>query len=166
MLKYRTIPLVLAFLVVGAVIAGCASINGSSVSSYNIKDEVAVGKTAWKILSVEKMKTTASGAKAVGEFVFVQAQLKNTSNEAANLTGVEVELVDGDHNTYMINAQDNNTYLTAMGKDGLIKGRVEPGETVTGWIAFDVAEQAKDIKMRVRDLDVTSSKSALVDLKI
>jgi hypothetical protein len=53
-----------------------------------------------------------------------------------------------------------------MGRDSLIKGRVEPGETVTGWVAFDIPETAKNIRMRVRDLDVTSSKSAMIDLKI
>ena len=148
------------------IIAGCASSNGSSVGKFGIKDNVAVGTAAWKVLAVEKTKTTSTGSKAVGMFVFVEMKLKNTSNEAANLTGIEVELVDADNNTYNFDSQQNSTFLSSMGKDSVIKGRVEPGETVSGWVAFDIAETAKEIKMRVRDLDVTSSKSALIDLKI
>jgi hypothetical protein len=147
-------------------IAGCASSNGGTVGAYNIKDQVTVGKAVWKVLAVEKTKTTSTGSKATGEFVFVQLELKNTSNEATNLTGIEVELVDSENNTYNFDSQQNSTFLTSMGKDSIINGRVEPGETVSGWVAFDIPENAKDVKLRVRDVDVTSSKSALVDLKI
>jgi hypothetical protein len=152
------------FLVV--LLAGCASSNGGQVGSYGIKEQVTVGKAAWKVLTVEKTKTTSSGSKAQGQFVFVQMELKNTSNEATNLTGIEVELVDENNNTYNFDSQQNSTFLTSMGKDGLINGRVEPGETVSGWVAFDISDSAKGVKMRVRDIDITSSKSALIDLKL
>ncbi|MFA5867571.1 MAG: DUF4352 domain-containing protein [Actinomycetota bacterium] len=154
----------ISILAIAALIAGCASSDGASVKSFQVKDEVAVGKSVWKVLAVEHMKVTPSGSKATGQFVFVQAQLKNTSNDAVNLTGVELEIVSGENKIYNFDAQENNTFLTSMGKDGLMGGRVEPGETVTGWVAFDVEEAAKDLKLRVRDPDVTSSKSALVSL--
>ncbi len=154
----------ISILAVAALVAGCASSDGASVSSYKVKDEVPVGKSVWKVLAVEHMKTTPSGSKANGQFVFVQAQLKNTSNDAVNLTGVEVEIVSDENKIYNFDAQENNTFLTSMGKDGLMGGRVEPGETVSGWLAFDVEEQAKGLKLKVRDPEVTSSKSALISL--
>lgn len=148
------------------LIAGCANSSGDSVQSYQVKEEAAVGKSVWKVLTVEKMKQTNTGAKASGEFVFVQLEVKNTSNGAVNLTGIEVELFDGDSNTYQYDTQQNNTFLGAMGKDSLIKGKMDPGETVSGWIAFDIPETAKNVQLRVRDLDITSTKSALIDLSI
>lgn len=154
----------LSILAVAALIAGCASSNGASVKAFQIKDNVTVGKSVWKILAAEHMKTTTSGSKAEGQFVFVQAQLKNTGNDAFNLTGVEVELVSGDNKIYNFDAQQNNQFLTSMGKDGLMGGRVEPGETVSGWIGFDIDENAKDLKIRLRDPDISSSKNALVSL--
>jgi hypothetical protein len=166
MKRFGALAAISIVVIVGALVAGCASIKGGNVSAYNIKDKVAVGTAAWRVLAVEKTKQTTSGAKANGVFVFVQMELKNTSNEAANLTGIEVELVDDANNVYTFDSQQNSTFLTSMGRDSLIKGRVEPGETVTGWVAFDIPETAKNVRMRVRDLDVTSSKSAMIDLKI
>lgn len=166
MKRLRVLTGLLCGLLLTVLIAGCASSSGSQVGKYSIKDQVAVGKAAWKVIAVEKTKTTSGGAKAAGEYVFVHMELKNTSNEATNLTGIEVELVDADNRTYTFDSQQNSTFLTSMGKDGLINGRVEPGETVTGWVAFDIPESAKEIKMRVRDIDITSSKNALIDLQI
>ncbi len=153
-------------LVAAAIITGCAVSNGSGTDTHLMNEQVVVGTGAWKVIGVERVKQTTSGAKANGEFVFINMQLKNISNEAANLTGVEIELVDADNNTYNFDSQQNSDFLTSMGKDSLIKGRVEPGETVSGWVAFDVSADANGIKLKVRDLDITSSKSALIDLKI
>ncbi|MFH1737205.1 MAG: DUF4352 domain-containing protein [Actinomycetota bacterium] len=163
--KYFTAGLA-SLVLLALLIAGCASSSGNNVKSYKIKEEVAVGKSVWKVLTVEKTKQTNSGAKASGEFVFVQLEVKNTSNEAVNLTGIEVELFDGDSNTYQYDTQQNNTFLEAMGKDSLIKGKMDSGETVSGWIAFDIPETAKNVQLRVHDLDITSEKSALIDLSI
>lgn len=148
------------------LIAGCASSSSDSVRRYKVKEEVTVGKSVWKVLTVEKTKQTNTGAKASGEFVFVQLEVKNTRNEAVNLTGVEVELFDGDSNTYQYDPYQNTMFLGAMGKDSLIKGEMDPGKTVLGWIAFDIPETAKNVQLRVRDLDITSTKSALIDLSI
>lgn len=154
----------ISILAISALIAGCGTSDGASVKSFQVKDEVPVGKAVWKILKVEHMKVTPSGSKANGQFVFVQAQLKNTGNDAFNMTGVEVEIVSDENNVYNFDAQENNTFLSSMAKEGLMGGRVEPGETVTGWVAFDLDEQAKGLKMKVRDPDILSSKSALISL--
>lgn len=154
----------LTILTVAGLITGCASSDGASVKTFQIKDDVIVGKSVWKVLAAEHMKTTESGSKADGQFVFVQAQLKNTGNDAFNLTGVEVEIVSGENKIYNFDAQQNNTFMTSMGKDGLMGVRVEPGETVSGWIGFDIDENARDLKLKVRDPDVTSSKYAAVSL--
>ena len=153
-------------LVAAAVITGCAVSNGGVTVAHNMNELVPVGTGAWKVVGVERVKQTTAGAKATGEFVFVNIQLKNISNEAVNLTGIEVELVDEDNNTYNFDSQQNSTFLTSMGKDSLIKGRIEAGESVSGWIAFDIPADSNGVKIRVRDLDITSSKSALIDLKV
>jgi len=166
MKKHVGFAALVSIVALAIVAAGCASTNGNSIKSFNIKDQVVVGNSIWKVLAVEKMKETTAGAKADGEFVFIQMELKNSSNEGINLTGIEVELVDANNMTYNFDAQQNTSFLSSLGKDTLIKGRVEPGETVSGWVAFDISETAKEVKMRVRDLDVTSSKSALINLNI
>lgn len=154
----------LSILAVAILIVGCASSDGASVKTFQIKDNVTVGKSVWKVLAVEHMKTTSSGSKAEGQFVFVQAQLKNTGSDAINLTGIEIEIVSEENRIYNFDAQQNNTFLTSMGKDGLMGVRVEPGETVTGWVAFDIEEQAKGLKLKVRDPEVSSSKYASIYL--
>ena len=166
MLKKLIVAGLVSFTLLAIIIAGCASTSGNSAKSYAIKEEVAVGRSVWKVLAVEKMKQTDNGAKANGEFVFVQLQVKNTSSEAVNVTGIEMELFDGDSNAYEYDTQLNNTFLGSMGKDTLVKGRIDAGETVSGWIAFDIPATAKDVNLRVRDLDITSTKSALIDLGI
>lgn len=166
MAKKLTTAGLVSFILLAILITGCGSTSGNSAKSYAIKEEVAVGKSIWKVLAVEKMTQTDTGAKANGEFVFVQLQVKNTSNEAINLTGIEMELFDGDSNAYEYDAQLNSAFVGAMGKDTLVKGKINPGETVAGWVAFDIPEKAKDVQLRVRDLEITSTKSALIDLGI
>lgn len=162
----KTVTAGLAILgILAVLVAGCASSKGD-VKDFKVKDEVAVGKSVWKVLTVEKTAATENGAKATGTYVFVQLTVKNNSNEAATLTGVEVELFDADGNTYPYDTKLNSTFLTSQGKDALVNGRMEPGETISGWIAFDIPKDVKGVKMRVRDLDITSDKSALIDLDI
>lgn len=141
----------------------------ASVRTVGIGEEVKVGKAVWKVLNVEKTKQVevqsgGGGAKAEGIFVFVEAQVKNTGHEAFVLTGVEMEIVDEENRHYAFDYQNNSVFLSSIGKENLIKGSLQPGEVAKGWVTFDVDENAKGLKLKVRDLDFLSEKHAFIDL--
>jgi hypothetical protein len=144
---------------------------GPTTKTYKIKEDAPVGKGVWKILSAEKSyelnRTDAVGRfKAEGMFILLEVSLKNDSNEAANLTGEEIEIMDGNRNTYAFDSRNNNIYLAAIGKESLTKAPVEPGKTGTGFLIYDISKDAKDIKAKVKDINITGRDFVYVDLNM
>ncbi len=144
---------------------------GTGTKTYKLKEDAAVGKGVWKILSAEKslelIRTDAAGKfKAEGQFILLQVSLKNNSGEAANLTGEEVEIIDGNRNSYTFDSKNNNIYLAAIGKESLTKNPVPAGQTGTGYLIFDIGKDAKDLKAKVKDINITGRTFAYVDLNM
>ncbi|MFA5867572.1 MAG: DUF4352 domain-containing protein [Actinomycetota bacterium] len=156
-------------LLVGAV--ACGGGGGGGTKTYNLKEDAPVGKGVWKILSAEKSmelnRTDAAGKfKAEGQFVLLQVSLKNNSGEAANLTGEEIEIMDGNRNSYTFDSKNNNIYLAAIGKESLTKNPVPAGQTGTGYLIYDISKDAKDLKAKVKDVSITGRTFAYVDLNM
>lgn len=156
------VTLVVAFLL------GCASSSGS-VQTFKMNEDVTVGKAVWRILSVEKNKQLGEGSgggQAEGVFVAVEAQVKNNSNESLSITGIEATVTDDAGNNYEFDNRNNTTLLSALKRDNLVNQTVAPGQTAKGWLIFDVSQDAKGLKIKVRDLDIRSSKTSVVDLNL
>ncbi len=156
-------------LLIGAV--ACGGGGGGGTKTYKMKEDAPVGKGVWKILSADKsmelIRTDAAGKfKAEGQFILLQVSLKNNSGEAANLTGEEVEIMDGNRNSYTFDSKNNNIYLAAIGKESLTKSPVAAGQTGTGYLIFDISKDAKDLKAKVKDITITGRTFAYVDLNM
>lgn len=171
MKKYRILgTLVLAVLIIVVFAVACGG-GGTGTKTYKIKEDAPVGKGVWKIISAEKpielYRTDAGGKfKAEGQFILLQVSLKNNSGEAVNLTGEEIEIVDGDRNSYTFDSKNNNIYLAAIGKESLTRTPVAAGQTGTGYLIFDVSKDAKDLKAKLKDINITGRTFAYIDLNM
>lgn len=163
-----TLGLTVLIIVVFAVACGGG---GTGTKTYKIKEDASVGKGVWKILSAEKsielFRTDDGGKfKAEGRFVLLQISLKNNSGESANLTGEEIEIMDGDRNSYTFDSKNNNIYLAAIGKTSLTRTPVAAGQTGNGYLIFDVSKDAKDLKAKLKDINITGRTFAYIDLNM
>lgn len=144
---------------------------GSTTKTYKVKENAVVGKGTWKIDSVSKSKelirTDGNGKySAEGMFILLEVELKNDGSETANLTGGEIEIMDGNRNSYSFDSKNNNIYLGAINKVSLTKDPVPAGETRKGWLIFDINKDAKDLKAKVKDINITGREFAYIDLNI
>jgi len=142
---------------------------GESTKTYKVKEDFKVGKASWKILSVEvtkelQRKEGVGKFSAEGMFVVLEVQIKNDSNEVANITGDEVEIIDQNRNSYAFDSKNNNVYLGAVGKESFTKEPVAVGATRSGFLIFDISKDAKDLKAKVKDINITSRDFVYVDL--
>lgn len=159
---------VIVMLLMVALLIGCANSSGQDVKQFGMKEDVTVGRAIWKVVKAEKTKEITGGggmgAQAEGTFILIELQVKNGASESFMLTGIEMEVVDEMSKRYAFDSKNNSTYLGSLNKDNLVNQNVGPGETAKGWVIFDVEKDAKGIKLRVHDLDITSEKTALIDL--
>jgi hypothetical protein len=143
---------------------GCGS-GDEAQKVFTMKEKVVLGKCQWTALSAESMKQTESGAKANGQFVLVELEIKNNGSNDIILTGIEVELLTTDK-VYTYDSQQNASFYAAMKKEPIIGGSVKCGQAIKGWVAFDIDESAKNIRLRVRDTDITSNESSIIELNL
>ncbi len=158
----------IAVIILFVLVVACGG-GGSTTQTYKVKDEFKVGKATWKVLGVQITQTIqradATGKfTAEGNFVILNLQLKNDGTETANITGDEVEIADDASNSYAFDSRNNNVYINAMGKTSLTKAAIEPGQTVTGYLIFDVSKDAKGLRAKMKDIDIQSRSYAYVDL--
>ncbi len=139
---------------------------GKSGADYTTADNVVLETCSWRVVGTETVKTAGAGLTAKGRFLLVRLQLKNLGASAATLTGVEVELIDINNISKIYDPEENKAVLDALGRPDLLSGTVQAGQTAEGWVAFDVSPTAKNFKLRVRDIDLTKSAAASIDLKI
>lgn len=151
-------------------VLACAGGADGGPKTYKIKEDIKVGKATWKVLNVERgmefPKSDGSGKlKAEGTFVLIELTINNGYSEPNNLTGQELELVDEAKNTFSFDSKSNNMTLAGLGRDSLIgQGMLAAGQTMQGWILFDVNKDAKGLMLRTKDIDIRSRESAMVDL--
>jgi hypothetical protein len=139
---------------------------GKTEEIHKIKQTVDLGGCTWRVNEVRIVEETGKGATAEGKYVLVDLTLKNKSeSEEFVLTGIEIELFDRASLIHMTGSETNGDVLSQMALQGLFQGSIKKGETIRGWVVFDVPETAKELKLRVRDLTLTSGGTAVFDLE-
>lgn len=152
------------------IVLGVACGGGSTATkTYKLNEAATVGKVTYMIKSVditkELQRTDAPGRyTAAGMFVVLEVEMKNGSNERINVTGEEVEIVDQNGQAYAFDSRNNNVYLNALGKQSFTKAPVEKGATGTGFMIFDVSADAKEMRAKVKDPNISSRDFVFVDL--
>lgn len=169
MSKRNLIVLAGSALILLVLIVACGGGGAGSGKLYRKKEDVKVGKAIWKVLEVdtatEYPKKEGGKIQAEGMFVLLNISLKNNGSDQTMLTGEELELVDDSKNTFAFDSRNNNIYLSNLGKKNLVnQGSVDAGQTIDGWILFDVSKDAKGLKLKAKDIDIRTQESALVDL--
>ena len=171
MKKTNTALAVTAILVLLAFAIACGGGGGDSVKTYQMKEPVKVGGGTWTVKSVESTKELkrqdgTGNFTAVGMFLLINVSLKNDSGNSVNLTGEEIEVMDDKGNAYTFDSKNNNIYLNAIGKESLTGAAVEAGQTSEGWLIFDISKDAKGLKAKVRNVEITKSDYAFIDLNM
>lgn len=165
-IKSCTAVLLVVFMI---FLVGCATSGGQDVEKFNIKEEVTVGKSVWRVLKVEKEKkigNRGAGLKAEGAFIIIEVEVKNLSSDEFMITGIETEIIDDKNKSYSFDVKNCNMYLKELNREGLTNQSVGPDKTSTGWIVYDINQDAEGLSLRVRDLDIRSDKKSLIDLNL
>ncbi|WP_307851234.1 DUF4352 domain-containing protein [Nocardiopsis sp. MG754419] len=116
-------------------------------------EDVAVGEVGtvgqWEV-TVESVETTDTfddgGTEQVpqGEFLVVTMTVLNSGDEATIFDESGVTVVDSDGNTHMASGQ--------TGEQSLFLEQINPGNSVTGEVVFDVPEGTDATTLQVEDV--------------
>lgn len=154
-----------------AFAVACGGGGGDSVKTYQMKEPVKVGGGTWTVKSVESTKELkrqdgTGKFTAEGMFLLLEVSLKNDGSSSVNLTGGEIEVMDDKGNAYTFDSKNNNIYLNAVGKESLTGSSVDPGKTSEGFLIFDISKDAKGLKAKVKNVEITKSDYAYIELNI
>jgi hypothetical protein len=96
-----------------------------------------------------------------GNFVIVDFNFTNNSNEAVTLDSASVSLIDSSGNK---SEADPDTFGYVPANKDIFLENVNPGVTRQGEVIFTVAPDASGFKLRVGDTNPFSGKNGYVDL--
>jgi hypothetical protein len=119
--------------------------------AFGLNQEVAVGKFAYTVKSVEEQKELKmeymDTLKTDGKFVIIEVVVKNGDKEARMIDGEMFRLVEGDGTEYETTT-DADMYIN-NGDIGFFLQEVNPKMSKTGKIAFEVPAEATDLQLQV-----------------
>jgi len=141
-----------------------ASSTGQSAAS--VGDTVTLGNAQWTVTDVLRSDLLVSrlGIEE-GDFLIVDINFTNNSNQDITLATPFVTLVDGEGREIEANIEDN--FLHVYAEENMFVDHVRPGATKEGKIVFVVDDPAASgFKLRVREARFASNETALIDLGI
>jgi hypothetical protein len=119
--------------------------------AFGLNQEVAVGKLAYTVKSVEEQKELKmeymDSLKTDGKFVIIEVTVKNGDKEARMIDGEMFRLVEGDGTEYETTTEAD-MYIND-GDIGFFLQEVNPKMSKTGKIAFEVPAEATDLQLQV-----------------
>lgn len=116
----------------------------ASGAEYGIGDAVATGD--WEITvsdvqdGVSEVGNEFLGTTAQGQFVLVEISVKNTGSSPSFFFDSDVKLKDDDGNTY--SSDSEAAIYAASDNDVVLLEEINPGNTASGLIVFDVPADA------------------------
>ncbi len=169
-MRSRKLVLIAIIGLLSFFLVGCGG-GENADKTYEMGDKVTVGKAVYTALETESNTEyeKASGGRitAQGMFVLVKLNIENKGKDEAVVTGEEIEIVDSANKTYSFDSRNNNIYLGNLEKESLTnQGQIAPDKSIEGWIIFDISKNSNGLKLKVKDIDIRSNESALIDLKL
>ena len=129
----------------------------------SIGDPVKAGKVEWTVTNarqVTELKSSFGGRKQ-GNFVIVDFDFTNGTNESVTLDTASLTLIDGQGRKFESDT-DTSEYVP-MNKDIFLE-QVNPGVTKQGETIFTVAPDASNFVLKAGDTDMFSDEDAYIDL--
>jgi lipoteichoic acid synthase len=133
-------------------------------STAAIGQPLTVGDVEWTVTSAylanQLVSAIDSGTKQ-GDFVVVNFQFKNNSNEGLTLSSDSLALLDGNGRRFKF---DTDTYLYIEWTKALFRFEVGPGDSQEGQIIFKVAPDASQFQLQLGEETPFSNNSGYVNL--
>jgi hypothetical protein len=167
--------------VVAAILAGCGGEQASTSSEEqsgaeqttesaqnsddaSIGKPVTVGSVQWTVTKGEWSDILVSDRWGTdeGNFVLLDVDLTNNSNQDLRLATPFLALVDGEGREFEPDIEANFFYV--WGEENMFVGKVEPGTTKKGRIIFPIEADSSDLKLRVGEAKFASTETRYIDL--
>src|SRR5215204_3424122 len=133
-------------------------------STVEIGQPLTVGDVEWTVtnayLANQLVSPIDSGTKQ-GNFVVVNFQFKNNSNEGLTLSSDSLALLDGNGRRFKF---DTDTYLYIEWSKALFRFEVPPGDSQQGQIIFKVAPDASQFQLQLGEETPFTNKSGYLNL--
>jgi len=133
-------------------------------STVEIGQPLTVGDVEWTVtnayLANQLVSPIDSGTKQ-GNFVVVNFQFKNNSNEGLTLSSDSLALLDGNGRRFKF---DTDTYLYIEWSKALFRFEVPPGDSQQGQIIFKVAPDASQFQLQLGEETPFTNKSGYINL--
>ena len=111
---------------------------------------------------VDRLISSVDGGTKRGNFVVVDFQLKNNSNEGLNLNSRSLALSEGNRRKYKF---DTDTYLYIDRSKNLFRVEVYPGVSQEGEVIFEVTPDASQFHLQLGEAtNPFSNESGYVNL--
>lgn len=137
------------------VSAGCrTSSTGQPGRTAPIGGSVIVGDVSWRVLYVRRTpaidRQFTGSERARGFYVIAEMEAERQS-QAGNIDWKPLSLVDAQGRDFPATRVAQEAVDDA-GLKPLTAPRIAPGTTVSGWVAFDVAPDARQLRLQVSDV--------------
>ncbi|CAA9448663.1 MAG: hypothetical protein AVDCRST_MAG78-3142 [uncultured Rubrobacteraceae bacterium] len=134
-------------------------------SGPSIGEIVVVGDVAWAVTDVEESDILVSRlGSEEGNFVIVDLNFQNNSNQDITFATPFVTLVDGEGREFEADIEYNFTHVEP--ENNMFAAHVQPGVTKAGKIIFSVAPDSSGLQLRVGEAKFASDESASIDLDL
>ncbi len=145
---------------------GRTAVSSTEQPAAAIGETVTLGDVQWTVTEVLRSDLLVSrlGVEE-GDFVIVDVDFTNNSNQDITLATPFVTLVDGEGREIEANIEDN--FLHVYASENMFVDHVKPGATKEGKILFSVDDPAASgFKLQVGEARFASSETTLIDLGI
>lgn len=146
-----------------------ANPTSSEVQTVKVNENLQVGDVAWKVLEVNKQATVGddqySKATASGIFVVVKIGAELTGKSSGTVDSTQFAIIDSKDRSFSPSTE-GGTAISMSNKKELFLQQVNPNVPIEGYIVFDVAKDATGLKLKIKDLVLTSDKYGFVNLGI
>jgi len=140
-----------------------------TADTASIEETVTTGDVSWTVTDANKInevsKYTFPPAKEPGDFVTLDFEVENVSEEPVTLAEEEITLVDNEGRVYRAEPDINDAFIeheknVLFGEASLL----EPGQKKEGKANFQVLPEASGFRAHLGDTDPTTSEGEYVDL--
>jgi len=140
-----------------------------TIKPYHIGDFARAGDIKWRIEKEPQMMKEMYGdydsKKANGTYVLIEITGELTGQGSAIVSTSEFHLLDDEDIRYET-TNNGEAGLKDLDRKSLSREQLNPNVPITGWIVFDIPEDAAGLKLVVGDLLPDSDQTALIDLGI
>lgn len=143
--------------------------SSQGTAAVKVNEDLQVGDVKWKVLEVKKENSVGDNQytkkQASGIFVVIKVSAELTGNKSGTVDSNQFEITDSKGRTFKYSSE-GQTAIELSGKEGLFLKQVNPNVPIEGYLVFDIAKDATDLKLKIKDLELFSNKEGIVELGI